>query len=75
MMFTSEADLLGQLRPHIDGLILESAGHRGTFLPAVWKTLPQPQMFLRHLKRKAGLNDDYWSDDVRIWRYETQSIG
>ena len=72
--FASEADLVSRLRPGIDGLILEDGRHRGTFLPSVWESLPDPHEFLRHLKRKAGLPPDYWSDTVRILRYETESF-
>jgi len=69
-----EADLLAQLRPGIDGLILEEGHRRGTFLPSVWEQLPEPRDFLRHLKRKAGMPDDYWSGAVRISRYTTESF-
>ncbi len=68
-----EADLISRLRPGIDGLVLEHEGHRGTFLPAVWRQLPRPELFLRHLKRKAGLEADFWAPDVRISRYTVQS--
>ena len=61
--------LLRQLRPHVDGLILEEGPHRGTFLPSVWDELPAPHDFLCHLKRKAGLPADYWSRDLRVRRY------
>jgi AmmeMemoRadiSam system protein A len=71
----SEADLLRQLRPGRDGLIVEDERHRGTFLPAVWKSLPEPAQFLRHLKLKAGLAADYWSPGLRFSRYTTESFG
>jgi AmmeMemoRadiSam system protein A len=74
MEFGSEADLLAQLRPFVDGLVLEDEGRRGTFLPSVWESLPDPVDFLRQLKRKAGLPQDYWSDTLRISRYTTRSI-
>ncbi|HEB98979.1 MAG TPA: AmmeMemoRadiSam system protein A [Thiotrichales bacterium] len=74
LSFTSEQDLLHQLRPGVDGLILAADGRRGTFLPAVWKSLPEPERFLSELKRKAGLPADYWSDDVEVWRYSTESF-
>jgi AmmeMemoRadiSam system protein A len=74
MVFESEADLLAQLRPFVDGLVLQEGGLRGTFLPSVWETLPDPADFLRQLKRKAGLPQDYWSSSLRISRYSTQSI-
>ncbi len=74
MQFTSERDLIAQLRPGRDGLILEEGPYRGTFLPSVWESLPTPEAFLRHLKQKAGLPPDYWSDHIRVSRYETESF-
>lgn len=67
--FRDESDLLGQLRPGVDGLVLEFGAHRGTFLPQVWESLPDPASFLRHLKQKAGLPADFWADGVRMARY------
>jgi AmmeMemoRadiSam system protein A len=67
--FADRADLLARLRPGVDGLILHTRGHRGTFLPQVWEQLPTPELFLAHLVRKAHLPAGYWSDDVRIDRY------
>ena len=72
--FISEQDLISQLRPGIDGLILSDVGHRGTFLPSVWDELPEPEMFLRHLKLKAGLSSDYWSEALRVERYTVEDI-
>lgn len=76
---TDEADLICQLRPGADGLILvERHGllgkRKATFLPSVWDTLPDPREFLRHLKVKAGMPADYWSDRIRVWRYTTESV-
>jgi uncharacterized protein len=72
--FSSEEDLLAKLRPHVDGLILQDGFNRGTFLPSVWEQLPAPREFLRHLKLKAGLRPDYWSKNIRIQRYTTESV-
>lgn len=72
--FLDERDAIAQLRPHIDGVILEYGAHRATFLPQVWEDLPQPQRFLAHLKRKAGLPEDFWSDDIRLSRYTVQKF-
>ncbi len=73
--FESEADLLNQIRPGIDGLILVEDGYKGTFLPSVWESLPDKVQFLRHLKNKAGLPADYWSDSIKVYRYTTESFG
>jgi AmmeMemoRadiSam system protein A len=75
MTFTSEMDLLEQIRPGIDGLIIEDQGRRGTFLPSVWQQLPDKIAFLTHLKMKAGLPPQHWSDTLRMSRYETESFG
>ncbi|VAW73963.1 COG2078: Uncharacterized ACR [hydrothermal vent metagenome] len=74
MTFASQADLLQQLRPGIDGLILQAGAQRGTFLPAVWESLPRPVDFLDKLKLKASLPANYWSDDIQVWRYTTDSF-
>ncbi len=75
MSFISEADLLKQIRPGIDGLIIKDTGKRGTFLPSVWEQLPEKAEFLRHLKLKAGLSPRHWSDTLQMSRYETESFG
>lgn len=74
MSFSSEADLIRQLQPGVDGLIISDNGHRGTFLPSVWEQLPDPNTFLNHLKAKAGLPTNYWSNSLTIQRYTTELI-
>lgn len=74
MSFTSEDDLIRQLRPGDDGLILSDRGQRGTFLPMVWDDLPDPVQFWQHLKRKAGLPPDYWSETLTVERYRAESF-
>lgn len=70
----TEADLLSRLRPGVDGLIVEEGARRGTFLPAVWRSLPSAPDFLAQLKAKAGLPPDYWSETVRAYRYTTEEF-
>ncbi len=74
MQFKSESELVSQMRPGVDGLILEEGSHRGTFLPSVWESLPDPYDFLIHLKHKAGLPPNYWSDTLQVSRYTTESF-
>ena len=69
MTARDEADALAQLRPGVDGVIFECGAYRSTFLPQVWDQLPQPRQFVAHLKRKAGLPESFWSDEVRLSRY------
>lgn len=72
--FTDEADALSQLRPGLDGVIFEYAGYCSTFLPQVWEQLPMPRQFMAHLKRKAGLPEDFWDDAVKIWCYSVSKF-
>lgn len=74
MHFHSEQDLIAQLRPNIDGLVLQEGSMRGTFLPSVWEQVPDAVEFLRLLKRKAGLPVDYWSATLRVSRYTTVPV-
>lgn len=73
MSFTDEADLLAQLRPAIDGLIISDGEKRSLFLPSVWDSLPNPADFLTHLKTKAGLEATHWSADFKAARFTTVS--
>ena len=72
LAFESEDALLAQLRPHVDGIIIEHRGQRATFLPQVWKSLPEPREFLAQLKLKAGMARDFWVPDVRVFRYTVE---
>ncbi len=71
----SEAELLERLRPGVDGVVLHEGSRSATFLPAVWRQLPEPAPFVRELKRKAGLPLDYWSPTIWFERYSADEIG
>lgn len=75
MSFSDEGDLIAQIRPYEDGLIIQDGPNRGTFLPSVWESLPDPRDFLAHLKSKAGLAANHWSDQTEVYRYHTESFG
>jgi MEMO1 family protein len=69
MTFAGESELLAQLRPRIDGLIISDAGRKALFLPSVWETLPDVETFVGHLKVKAGLSADHWTQGFKAWRF------
>lgn len=75
LVVRDEQDLLARLRPLVDGLILELGSSRATFLPAVWEQLPDAESFVRHLKVKAGWHAGFWSPQIRVFRYTTESFG
>jgi len=74
LSFESEQDLISQLRLGTDGLIIEDHGYHGTFLPAVWDSLPNAEDFFNQLKLKAGLPKNYWSNTIKVSRYTTEVI-
>lgn len=68
--FSDEPDLLDQLRPGSDGLIITRGNARATFLPVVWETIRDREKFLSELKRKAGINPSETPEQA--WRYTTE---
>ena len=73
MQVSDEADLLEQLQPGKDGLVIAEGWRRATFLPKVWESLPDPRQFLGQLKMKCGLPQDYWSSRLEFLRYRTST--
>ena len=69
MNFHDEAGALAQLRPGVDGVILECGPYRSTYLPQVWEHFSQPRRFLASLKNKAGLPGDFWVEGIKLSRY------
>ena len=72
MKFRDEPDLLRQIKPDIDGLILQDQNRTGFFLPSVWASLPEAEVFLRQLKGKAGLPPNHWSSSLQIHRFSAE---
>ncbi len=70
----SQVELLERLRPGVDGLVLREGSAVGTFLPIVWKSLPEPTRFLAELKHKAGLPREHWSAQLEFQRYSVEEI-
>lgn len=71
----SPDELLKQLRPGIDGVILVSGPNRATFLPQVWEKLPDPVHFLDTLCNKAGVAPHSWRrGEVEIFTYQVESF-
>jgi AmmeMemoRadiSam system protein A len=70
----TEQMLLDDLRPGVDGLVLDFGDRRATFLPKLWEQLPEPATFVEALKQKAGLPVDFWSPDIQAYRYLTETF-
>jgi AmmeMemoRadiSam system protein B/AmmeMemoRadiSam system protein A len=74
MRFDDEADLLAQLRPGVDGLIIEDAGRRSLFLPSVWEEIRERRQFLGALKLKAGLRMEHFSRSFTAQRFRSIEV-
>lgn len=71
--YASAEDLIRILQVGIDGVIIRKGVQGATFLPQVWEQLPDPEDFLGHLCRKAGLLGDAWrSGTLEVLTYRVQ---
>jgi AmmeMemoRadiSam system protein A/AmmeMemoRadiSam system protein B len=69
-------EYLRVLRPERDGVILAYDGKRSTFLPQVWRDIPDPEEFLASLARKQGAPPDAWrSPSAVLYRYAAYVFG
>ena len=74
LVFANEVALCAQLRPHVDGLIIECDGRSAVFLPQVWDVLPAPGLFLEQLKAKAGLDGHDRFFELKAWRFVAECV-
>lgn len=75
VQFSNPEELINQLRPGVDGVILQMGIHRATFLPQVWERVNDPETFLELLCQKASLHRDAWrTDEVRVETYQVVSF-
>ena len=58
--YNDAEDLLTNLRPGVDGVILRDGFRKATFLPQVWEKIPDTAAFLANLCYKMGAAPDTW---------------
>jgi AmmeMemoRadiSam system protein B/AmmeMemoRadiSam system protein A len=74
--FDDGEDLKRKLEPNVHGVILSRGMHRSTFLPQVWKQLPEKEEFLEHLCLKGGMSAKAWQDPTtRVEVYMAEVFG
>ena len=71
MRAATEAELVAALCPGVDGVVLSHRAGVTTFLPAAWRKVPDPAVFVRNMGLKAGLQPGDWPRGVRAFRYRT----
>jgi hypothetical protein len=68
-------ELAAEVRPQIDGLVVDAPGGRATFLPAVWRHFGDDVgAFLAALWRKAGLAPGEWPVGARCSGYTAEQL-
>lgn len=68
----TKQQLLDNLVPFEDGLIISDGLRRATFLPSVWSQLPDESRFVEHLMQKAGIGS--WSESILCERYSVSAF-
>lgn len=74
MDFKDEEDLLKQIVPIVDGIIIKDGQHQAVYLPSVWEQLQDKVLFLDSLKIKAGMPPKHFSKTFEAYRFRTEYI-
>ena len=74
MSIIDEQDLLNQIKPNIDGLLIKDGRKQSVFLPQVWNEIPNKVDFIASLKQKAGLASNHWSLNFQAWKFTVNFI-
>lgn len=72
--FENEEDLLNQIVPFKDGLIIRDGNYQAVFLPVVWEELPDKHEFLKELKLKAGMPLEHFSETFEAFKFTATKI-
>lgn len=72
--FSTQKELIDSITPLKDGIIIRDGQLRGVFLPDVWEMLPDKKTFLEELKLKAGMDKNYFSESMEVFKFYTTKI-
>lgn len=68
-------ELVGLLRPFVDGVTLRDGIRRATFLPQVWGKISDPVLFLSQLCLKMGNDSQLWRmKQLQVFTYRVESF-
>jgi len=76
--FQTIHDLLQALREKKPWVIIQLGSRQATFLPSVWKELPDEEQFLIHLLLKAGISPEEFVANfhqAKIFFYDSEEFG
>lgn len=73
--YSSGADLLKKIKPHVDGVTIKIGERRATFLPQVWEKIPDPLEFLERLCQKMGASANTWRTiPLQVFVYQVEEF-
>lgn len=68
-------ELLSQLQPGIDGVVVRLGRREATYLPQVWAKVPEKEEFLGQLCKKARLSASAWKRrKTTVMTYQVESF-
>lgn len=74
LIFNTETELMEQIVPRRDGIIIRDGNYQAVFLPCVWEQLPDKTEFIQALKEKAGLDKSYFSETFSAFRFSAVEL-
>ncbi len=73
--FKNIRELFEKIRPGIDGVIIRNGPFQATFLPQVWKEIPDKETFFRDLCLKAGMSGDCFTNpSLEVYTYQVEAF-
>ena len=75
LLFEDPSDLVNQLRPGVDGVVIRDGMRRATFLPQVWDKIPETETFLNMLCQKMGSKPELWKQKrIEVFTYQVEKF-
>jgi len=75
LLLKNESKLLQELEKSKQGVVIRHNNLSATFLPSVWKSLPDVNEFIYHLKSKAGISQSIAFNDLEYLIYSVEEFG
>jgi hypothetical protein len=73
--FANIDELLSEIQPGVDGIIIRDGNARATFLPQVWTKIPDKEKFLSYLCKKMGAPADLWKKKkIEVLKYQVEEF-
>ncbi len=71
VVFETEEQMMNNIVPYDDGIIIRDGDYQAVYLPSVWEEISDKREFMRSLKVKAGLAPDYFSNTFEVYKFHT----